>query len=482
MNGAFGGSAAGGGFSFQARLGAIASVHLLRGTPIHWTHDLTGAPPLAVSFETSGPGDDLSLELANGSVVEVQAKKGLKADKRFWSALEALWEGVQGNRCTFGLLIVCPETSHSIRRHFARGLRRIGEERNDDASRQQETLLNRLERLGFDSAMVCARVRILTVAALEDAGDAVAAAHAELGHVCTHDADVISAWNALCQDADKAIEYKGRRTVQNLSACLRASCIEIEDTVKDSPVAVRHALLRFVTTRTEHFEVLGIGQLDTDVAWLPLQATIGDTSREPATSAEEALAHYRALGGESRVGRKDIHARTIGSFRSPCVVVGGPGSGKSLLLKVLAREFAKESYPSVRVRLRELATQVRETGCGIEAGLLRLGLDGTGVSPEQARVALADLVLLCDGLDECGELQARVAEGLRDVAAARPSWRIVVTTRPIGYSTKELQDWRHYEIARLAESDTAHHVETLVRAAYAKRVQECPNGLSAYST
>ena len=173
-------------------------------------------------------------------------------------------------------------------------------------------------------------------------------------------------------------------------------------------------------------------------------------------------------------GVVEIDTRTIGSFRGLCVVVGGPGSGKSLLLKVLAREFAKDSYPSMRVRLRELATRVRETGCGVEAGLLQLGLDGTGVSPEQARVALTDLVLLCDGLDECGEFQARIAEGLRDVSASRPSWRIVVTTRPIGYSTREFHDWRHYEIARLAERDTARHVETLVRAA---RGRGQPDGL-----
>ena len=40
-----------------------------------------------------------------------------------------------------------------------------------------------------------------------------------------------------------------------------------------------------------------------------------------------------------------------------------------------------------------------------------------------------------------------------------------MTTRPIGYSTSELYDWRHYEIAPLAEADTAKHLETLCRCA-----------------
>ena len=78
---------------------------------------------------------------------------------------------------------------------------------------------------------------------------------------------------------------------------------------------------------------------------------------------------------------------------------------------------------------------------------------------------MSDFVLLCDGLDECGEQQFDIAAGLKDIAASHPSYRIVVTTRPIGYSTTELHDWRHYEIVSLAEEDTARHLETLCRCA-----------------
>ena len=38
-----------------------------------------------------------------------------------------------------------------------------------------------------------------------------------------------------------------------------------------------------------------------------------------------------------------------------------------------------------------------------------------------------------------------------------------MTTRPIGYSTSELHDWRNYEIVPLAEEDTAKHLETVCR-------------------
>ena len=465
---AFGGSAAAGGFGFQANVGAIASIHILRGTPVQWTDGLSGAAPCAVSFETSGPGDDLSMELADGSIVEIQVKSGLRADGRFWSAVDALCEGINSDRCDYGILIVCPNSSAPVKRGYSRALERIGAGRNDGASPEQQRMTSHLAARGYDAEAVCARVRIRTVSALEDTGDAIGAARAELGHVCADERHVRVAWISLCQDSLSAIGNRSRRTVSSLSGRLRASGIDIKHTVKDSPVAISDGLLRWTMSRTEHFQVLGISRpLPTDRAWLALTAVIRDVSIGQRPSIKQALADYHALG-EKKARNDDsvIDARTIGTFRKLCVVVGGPGGGKSLLLKVLAREFAKDSLVSIRIRLRDLAARMRETGCGVEEGLMQLGTDGTGVSREQLRAAsLSELVLLCDGLDECGERQFDIASGLKDISASNPSYRIVVTTRPIGYSTTELHDWRHYEIAPLAEADTAKHLEKLCRCA-----------------
>ena len=74
-----GGAAGAGGFNFQAAISAIAYVHSLRGTPVQWIEGLTASFPASVSSETGGPGDDISLELADGSTVEVQVKKGLRS-------------------------------------------------------------------------------------------------------------------------------------------------------------------------------------------------------------------------------------------------------------------------------------------------------------------------------------------------------------------------------------------------------------------
>ena len=460
-----GGSAAGGGFNFQAALGAIAGVHALRGTPVLWTDGLSASPPCSISFETGGPGDDISLELADGSTVEIQARKGLRADRqRFWPALDALCEGIAADRCSYGILIVCPHSSVPVRKGYASACRRIGEGRNDGASVEQTELFDRLLSRGYDPAKICARIRIRTVSALNDEGDAIAAARSELAHICA-DHQLIPAWHTLCQDALSAIENRGRRNVRTLSGHLSACGIDLEGPAKDSPATISQALVRLTMSQTEHFQVLGISRpLPTDRAWLPLTASVRDASIEPTSAAEKALADYQAVSEKSSTDRDAIDASTIGTFRKLCVVVGGPGCGKSLLLKRVAREFAKDSHVSIHVRLRDLAKRIQEKGSAVEEGLFQLGLDGTEISPEKLRAAsVSDLVILCDGLDECGHYQDVIASGLQNISACHPSYRIVVTTRPIGYTTTQLHGWRHYEIKPLAKERTAEHLATICR-------------------
>ena len=158
---------------------------------------LTVEAPVSVSSETGGPGDDLALKLFDGSLVEVQVKKGLKATSAFWSAVDSLSEGISSGRCDYGILIVCPSSSNTIRSDFAKAIRRIGDERSDHPTRQQIEFTNRLRKRGYDLTKICARMSVQTVSALSDQGDAIAAARAEHGHVCANTPQITSAWSAF---------------------------------------------------------------------------------------------------------------------------------------------------------------------------------------------------------------------------------------------------------------------------------------------
>ncbi|MCY3814370.1 MAG: NACHT domain-containing protein [Gammaproteobacteria bacterium] len=460
-----GGDAAAAGFEFQTALGGIAYVHVLLGTPVAWTKDWTASPPTAVAFETGGPGDDLRLELADNRIVEVQAKKRLTATQRFWSALHALCQGIATDRCDYAVLAVDPLSSKPVKDDYARALRRLGTGSPALPTKAQTELAKRLDDAGHDIT-VCSRLRIKTVSALPDIADAVNVARTELARLCADPRQEPAAWHALCRDAMAATANRERRTLSDLLSVLRAANVDLPTTSTASPAQLAHAIQAWTLSRTEHFHVLGMPRLlPTDQAWIPLRAFVRDSRSPDHASVEEALAAYHAVDDEPTRTTDQIDARTIGTFRNLCVIVGGPGSGKSLLLDVLARDFAKESLPTLRVNLRDLATRVATTGCTVEEGLLDLGLAGSGIPPQQFRAAtLQEPVVLCDGLDECDDQQSTIAS-LRQLTASHPTYRIIVTTRPFGYITSELASWRHYEITALVENDVSKHLQTLCHAA-----------------
>ncbi|VVO19730.1 hypothetical protein [Pseudomonas fluorescens] len=89
-----GGSAIGGGANFQSSLTAIVATHILHGSLLGSLDGVCDDIPAAVWAESEGVGDDLRIELTDGSAIEVQAKKGLKHRDKLWSALMDLAQAI----------------------------------------------------------------------------------------------------------------------------------------------------------------------------------------------------------------------------------------------------------------------------------------------------------------------------------------------------------------------------------------------------
>ncbi|MGB5862742.1 MAG: hypothetical protein WBG95_00415 [Sulfitobacter sp.] len=126
----------------------------------------------------------------------------------------------------------------------------------------------------------------------------------------------------------------------------------------------------------------------------------------------------------------------------------------------------------LRVSLNQVAASV-QAGSSFEEACLRLGLDGSGLTPAEGR-ALPGWVLLADGLDECGPALSAVAAGLARLGEGQPDWRIIVTTRPIGYDTTQLAAWRHYSLVDLDETAVKNGISQLVKAIIGPE-EEMPN-------
>jgi hypothetical protein len=174
--------------------------------------------PTAVSAETGGPGDDIRIECQDGTVVEVQAKKGLTRGAKLWEALLKLARGLAADPSLRGVLLVDYASSVTIRDALREDIPRIASGRTDGL---REISRDFLRRLGAEGLADPEPLRRLAVAVrdLYEGSSGHANALALLDGV----EDPTRAWEALELDAHALMEARSRRTVEALRRLIGAS-------------------------------------------------------------------------------------------------------------------------------------------------------------------------------------------------------------------------------------------------------------------
>lgn len=465
-----GGAATGGGMNFQAAVTAICFVRMARGSSLGWLDGLTQAIPVAVSAETGGPGDDIRVDLAGGKIIEIQVKRGLKKGKDLWDAITSLAQGLTDGETDFGVLAVCPSSSQTLRRELARDIRRLGDGLTDGMSVIGLELITKLEAAGLEPRNVCNRLRLVTISALVSADSgSIDAAKAELGHLCAHRDQIDNAWLALEVDAHALIERRGRRDLTAIVQCLRARQITLTNDHGAGPAALLERLTHWNFEAQATFSIVGSRKLlEIDRDWIALTALVRRDAAKPETDGGDLADALKAYHDWERLSRdrdsQSVNPETLGRFVKRGVIVAGPGLGKSTLLKRIVRRYSEDGIPVLRVRLASVAASMRG-GIPFEDAVFRHGLDGSGLTADEVKcVGWSNWLLLGDGLDECGDLQREVAEGVERFARGYPASRILVTTRPVGYRAAHFAEWRHYDLAPLDPSHAATHVAALLEA------------------
>lgn len=446
-----GGAATAGGMNYQAAVTALIAVHVATGKQLSWADDLLPHPPISVSAETGGSGDDIRVCFEDGTRAEMQVKKGLKRGDKLWSALENLARGIAKNLKEVGVLVVCENSSGPVKNDLRKDIERIGDGRDDGLKDISTEFKARVEKLGFSPKTICSRLRIAVVDATEINSTHIQLALRDIETICAEQNAARGAWNALCADSARLIETRGNRDIVSIGRTLRGAKISIRQ-YESKPAAIIAALGNFVIDSNSQITIPGyLEPLPIDDVWISTSVkTWTFTSQPEGSNYSNALAQYhRSIEADHSESTFDIE--WLGRFVRHVVVVGGPGAGKSTAAKVLARRYGLDGFPVLKVRLSQIAQRLAH-GDGLWDALLSVGLDGAGINAIQLGMHFP-WVIVADGLDECGPQKSEISERLANLARSHPHFRIIITTRPIGYDAPFLGNWRHYQM--LAQDDTA---------------------------
>lgn len=454
-----GGTGNAGGTEVHAMAMVLAAVNMMRGTKVGWLDGVAEDVPVAITAETGGPGDDIGLELINGEKVEVQSKKNLQRGKDLWDALDALAVGIEKGVIQYGVLAVTPDSSGSIRNKLAADIVKIGQGTHDALDDIGEELLRRLKEAKRDSK-TCAKIRIQTLDLLQGQNADRRIAIEGLRAICAPIDQAEAAYAFLCRDAIAAMRLRGRWLIPTLVGFLRSYGITLRENA--TPAGTVAKLARWAEEAQATFTLPGACNRLPIREMLPPRLRLTTRETPEAVDASTALERYHS-GASFSMGDTLVNGEWAGRFHRLSVVVAGPGLGKTTLARRIAWEYAVDGIPALIVPLKRLAAAV-ENGMSVEAAIELHGLSGSAVDGAELRNARSRLVIVADALDEAGKLHDEIADGLVGYAAGHPQATIIITTRPIGYETGRLADWRHYRLEGPNEKMGGENLGRLIAA------------------
>lgn len=454
-----GGTAIGGGVNFQAITTAIVAVHILRGTPIGWLDGVHYDIPLAVWAESEGPGDDIRIEFKDNVIGEAQVKKGLQRGKALWASLEAMALAIDQKKISYAVLVVASDSSNTIRKDLADDIKRLGQDRVDHLTDIGKDWQDRLLKLNISASSVCSYMRVRVIYGLSHEDTNILAAKEALRYVCMNKNDVDKVWDALYRHSVQLIENRGRWELKDLLQILSSINIRVRN--DDFSASILNHQAEWVKENNSYFFITGIKRKISIKHLLPMKLEKIPFNSFHAPDVSTALSNYQKTV-ECEQNFKAFDSVWIGRFIKRVVIVAGPGLGKSTMLRELAHQYAQDGYLVLKIDLKKIAVALKR-GESFSESLVILSLDGSRVTPEQVRIIpLSNWVILADGLDECGTFIHDVAQQISHFLQGHSDVRIIITTRPIGYTTAEFESWSHYRLLPPVKNQGAKNLAHLM--------------------
>ncbi len=463
----FGGSAGGGGYSYQSQAIAYVASHILAGSPLEWIDGRNPDTPIAIAVETGGPGDDFGVFLV-GAHIEVQAKHGLRKNNAFWDAILRLVDGAAADEELYAVLLVDTTTSSTIRIHLRNDLVRLTQGRSDDLKPITLEFLKKLFDRGLKTEGIISRLRIL-VCDFEEGSQGRTLGRQFLSKLVEDPNTAPAVWNLLVKDGLDLIKLRGQRDAAALARLLAREGIPLS-TASHSPHVFAERYRSWLSKSTAAFTLVGLGvALPIDQAWMKLRTLEKSTQKTYTvpTAPAQAVAQYHEWSRLANTSSSDgaSEAEYIAEFNPRVIIIGGPGSGKSTLLKRLAYRHSTEHKTTLKVRLPLVWRRMEKMGELFEDALINVAGDGSGIPLRELHTILASPdYLLADGLDECDPHRATVADSLVKWASGHRETHVVITTRPIGHDPGAFPEWEYFEILPFNDYEVATHARQVISA------------------
>jgi len=436
--GSSGGQANEGGSLYRSGVAAYLAAHGLKGRGVETAgYPEAGPAPVALSLETSEAVDDIRCELADGTAIVLQAKRICGADEQLRSAVSQ-WVGhlpdlKAGDR--MGLVTASPRGSVRVlgpalarRQRLQPGPFSTSEQQALDAVR------NRFPpgTTGPVGEQVLDTALVMTVATeTEKDGDFRYAASLLDGTVVRSGSGSAAIRALQRAFQEQAAVGTGSGLDEWLQILVAAGLDVFPDA--DGPAGTRRrAELDALTTHRRR-----LAERDGLLEYSLLADDL------PPLRYEQLAESFRVSVMHEKEPRGEADFLAVARRWSRMLLTGLPGTGKSTALRQLAARWAADPRAPVPVLvpLLEVARRRPETASDVTLGVLIEA--GTTTAPEHERVplrralselvALGDAVLLLDGLDECRDMRAVVADGLAAIAAEMPEGTgILLTTRDSG--------------------------------------------------
>lgn len=258
----------------------------------------------------------------------------------------------------------------------------------------------------------------------------------------------------LLQDWKKTAEESARRALES----------RVGVPVNAAKVGLLADYLEWVARTTATFYVPGLPiSLPVADAWISLKSLYKPMENpEPKTLADK-ISRYHEW---ERLFRSSEYseASDIVELENRVVIIGGPGSGKSILCRRSAHQFARCGYNVLLIRLPQIEKRVK-LGATIDKAIIEVAADGCGLDlTSLERELVRPDYLLADGLDECLNPVA-IAEALIKWCNGHSSTRTTITTRPVGYPSFVFSEWQHAELLPFDKHCVNRQAKVLVHAA-----------------